>query len=71
LTEQAFSGKVFLIYVNECQIRAETVTIQGEDVIIYTPFSELCTHGKRAYKYALQASGIYFIIKYINQNLWS
>ena len=34
-----------------------------------TPFSELCTYGKRAYKYILQAADIYFIIKYINRKL--
>lgn len=34
-----------------------------------TPFSELCTRGKRAYKYTLQAADIYFIIKYINRDL--
>lgn len=32
------------------------------------PFSELCTHGKQAYKYVLQATGIYFIINYTNRN---
>ena len=39
---------------------------KGHD-IIKTPFSELCTHGKRPYKYTLQAVGIHFIFKYINR----
>ena len=32
-----------------------------------TPFSELCTRGKRAYKYTLQGEDKYFVIKYINR----
>lgn len=36
---------------------------------ICTPVSELCTHEKQtAYKYTLQATDIYYIIKYINRH---
>ena len=35
-------------------------------ISLFTPFSELCTHRKRDYKYTLQALGTYFIINYIN-----
>jgi hypothetical protein len=45
---------------------ADYISTLSFDELKETPFSELCIHRKRDYKYTLQALATYFIFNYIN-----
>ena len=73
--DQSEAEDYYISYKDDLLNRLKAISTQAsaffpdytiESLKKLTPFSELCTHEKPAYKYTLQAADTYFIIEYIN-----